>query len=131
MLQRLYGFDGCGCGILSDAHEEIGCDLGISRGTVGYHATRGRQSLRADAQLCEAVGVEPPPEAMKPREVPVSPEMMYAKELAAWKAGHTSYGSLAKALGIGKKAARGCIAKMRKAGLIPEREVPTPTYCMA
>jgi hypothetical protein len=91
-----------GCGILSNTHKEIGCDLGISQGVASFHAIRGRQCLRADAELCEAVGVELPPKVIEPREVPVPPEVMYARELAAWKAGHTSYGSMAKAMGYPK-----------------------------
>ena len=52
-LQGLYGFEGCGVG----TQTEVGRDLGITRGCASFHATRGRQALRKDAALCQAVGV--------------------------------------------------------------------------
>jgi RNA polymerase sigma factor (sigma-70 family) len=126
VLELLYSIDDHGCGVLSNAYKEIGHDLGISEGTVGYYASMARQSLRADVELCEAVGVEPEPSAMKPDKAPPPPEVKYAKELAAWKAGHKSYASVAKALGVSRAMARGRIATLRKAGLISEPEAPPP-----
>lgn len=128
VLQRLYGFVGLGHGTLSGTHKEVARELGISRGAVSFHATRGRESLRADAELCEVVGVEPTSQGMKPREVPVSPEVIYARELAAWNAGYTSYGSMAKTLGYPKWKAQWRMTKMREAGIIPECKVPTSSY---
>ena len=64
------------------------------------------------------------PSRFPDKEAPVPPEIAYAKELAAWNAGHQSVRRLASALQISPDRAYACMRAMREAGLI---SYTTPT----
>ncbi len=116
MLHR-YGFDGS-CGILKSLDREIGHALGMTRSSAGSIATVAHRKLQRDAELCKAVGVEPPPEEVITDEIRAQFQAAYARELQAWNAGNRTSKSLGEALGVSRSTAYNRMKKLREAGLI-------------
>jgi DNA-binding CsgD family transcriptional regulator len=117
VILHRYGFDGS-CGILKCIDYEIGQALGMTRSSAGSIATVAHRKLQKDAELCKAIGVEPPPEEAITDEVRAERKVTYARELAAWKAGSQTSKSLAKALGVSRSTAYKHMKKLQEAGLI-------------
>ena len=111
-------------------------DLGISYESADSAYVKARRKLLKDPVLCEAMGVAPGELLEQSRKAEVSKKDKprrqardcdyehYAREIGAYHAGHTSFGQMAKVLGITRQAARMRLNRMRALGMVPEYKAP-------